>query len=165
MKLYELAGEILTAIERYNTVETDEDLQLAEEYLNGLQISFNDKAVGVAKFVLNTEADQVAIESEIKRLSGLKETLEKRSEWLRHYLYNQMTVTNTQEVDGTILKIKIKKNPPSVVVEDEKLIPEKYLRIIPEQKVPDKDAIKLAHKAGIGVAGTKVEQKTRLEIK
>lgn len=164
MKLYEITGEILRAIELYNSVETDEDLQAAEEALNALQVSFNEKAVGVAKFVLNTEAQQSAVEHEIARLTDLREVLKKRSARFRQYLHQHMTATNTQEIDGTIFKIKVRKNPPFVVVEDELKVPDRYIRKRTITEI-DKAAIKDAWKSGTGVAGTRVEQGTRVEIK
>jgi len=164
MKLYKITGEMLSAITLYNLAETDEQLLEVEEKLTGLQTSFNDKAIAVAKHVINTESEVVQIEAEIARLSEQKKRRDKQSEWFRGYLKNAMEATNTQEIDGVTLKLKIKKNPPAVNVLDEAQVPAQYKR----EKVVitlDKEAIKQSWKEGIGVAGTEVKQGTRLEIR
>lgn len=164
MKLYELSTEMQKWIEKYNEVETDEQLQTVEAQLNDLQLAFDQKAVGVAKYVLNTDADAEAIDTEIKRLGALKKRAETQSERMRLYLKKNMLATNTTEIDGTILKIKLKKNPPRVDVEDENAVPDEYKRSKVVVSI-DKDAIKTAVKAGVGVNGTKVIQDSRVEIK
>ena len=165
MKLYEITGELSQAIDLYNRAETDEDLAKLEETLNSLQMSFDQKAVAVAKHILNTEADVRAIGEEIGRLVTLRDRAKKQADRFRRYVFSAMQAVGTKEVDGVTLKLKIKKNPPAVIIEDETKIDEKYMRIIPEHKEPDKDAIKQAWKAGLGVNGTKDEQGERLEIK
>ena len=164
MRLYELSAEIHNAIELYNHVESDEDLKTLEDKLNALQTPFNDKCIAVAKHVLNIEADQTAIESEIKRLQLAKKRAEGEAEWARGYLFRNMLAAGSLEVDGTLLKVKIQKNPPAVIVEDETQIPEEYKRVKTVIEI-DRVAIKDAWKNGVGVAGTKVEQGQRLTIK
>ena len=165
MKLYELTSEIQNAIELYNQVETDDQLAEVEVKLESLQIDFKEKVVGVAKYVRNVEADATAIDNEIKRLQTLKKRAERTVEWFERYLFQAMEATSTEKVECPILKVSIRKTPPSVQVEDESKIPEKYWRIIPETKEVDKNAIKDAFKAGIGVDGAKVIKTKRIEIK
>lgn len=164
MKLYEITNELTQAIELYNNVEADEQLAEVEKTLTDLSLSFQDKAVGVALYILNTEADSVAIQTELDRLKALQGKADKKADWLREYLKRNMELTGNVEIDGTKVRLKIKKNPPSVIVESESLVPETYKRTKTIIEI-DKSAIKEAHKQGIGVAGTKVSQGTRLEIK
>lgn len=165
MKLYEITNELTQAIELYNNVEADEQLAEVEKTLTDLSLSFQDKAVGVALYILNTEADSVAIQTELDRLKALQGKADKKADWLREYLKRNMESTGNLDIDGTKVHLKIKQNPPSVVIENEALIPDSYKRTIPEKKEPDKAAIKEAHKQGIGVAGAVVTRGTRLEIK
>lgn len=164
MKLYEITTEVQTAIELYNQVETDEQLVEVEKKLVELQGSFNDKCVAVAKHILNIESDSAQVDAEIARLMAVRDRRMKQVNWFKEYLKRSMEATNTQEIDGTVLKLKIKKNPPSVEVFDEALVPETYKKTKTVVTV-DKTAIKEALKQGIGVDGTKVIQGTRLEIK
>lgn len=164
MKLYEITEEVLTAIERYNEAETDEELAELEKTLTDLQVTFNVKSVAVGKYILNLESDSSQIDAEIVRLAEAKKRRERRAESLRKYLKGAMEATNTQEIDGTILKLKIKKNPPSVEIVDESLVPPLYRKTKTVETI-DKTAIKEALKSGLGVDGTRVVQTTRLEIK
>jgi len=163
MKLYEISQEMLTAIQKYNDVEDDLALEELGKTLTDLQATFNDKAVAVAHHILNTRADVTAVEAEIARLRGLKERAEKQEEWFMGYLKNQMEATNTPEINGQTVKLRVVKNPQSVIIEDESKIPATYTRVKTVREI-DKKKILETWKDGMGVAGTKVEQKTRLKI-
>ena len=166
ISLYEISGELLAAIDRYNSVETDEELAQAEKELTAIDLQFKDKAVAVGKFITGVERTEEAIEQEIARLVQRRDVLRNRREKLTGYLLAQMLATGNAEIKSPVLTLKVKKNPPSVDIVDETKIPEKYKRVIPEQKAPDKKAILAAHKQGIGVEGAMVvEDKVHLEIK
>jgi len=165
LKLYEIAGELQQAIDEYNSVETDEELTALEASLSDLSVSFNDKAIGVALHIVSTEATVTAIASEVARLSVLLGRNQKRADWFREYLKRNMEATGIEKIDGGKVTLKIKKNPASVVIEDETAIPDEY-RKRKEVITIDKTAIKESWAKGVGVAGSKIDnQRTRLEIK
>lgn len=164
-KLYQITGEVLEAIELYNNVETDEELLSVEARLNGLQIRFEEKALAIAKHIINESGDLEAIETEIERLSALKKSREGAVKRLKDYVLSNMLATNTPEIDGGTMKLKVRKNPPSVNVLDETQVPDTYKRTKTVVEI-DKKEILAAWKANqIGVAGTEVKQGSRLEIK
>ena len=164
-KLYQITGEIVEAIELYNSVETDDELLTVEARLNGLQIRFEEKALLIAKHIINESGDLEAIETEIERLSKLKQSRESGVRRLKNYVLAQMLATNTPEIDGGTMKLKVRKNPPSVNVLDETKVPDTYKRTKTVIEI-DKKAIMEAHKSsGIGVDGTEIKQGSRLEIK
>ena len=68
------------------------------------------------------------------------------------------------EISSPELLLKIKTNPPSVIIDDEALIGGQFIK---EKTVTsiDKAAIKKELKSGNTVLGAHIEQKTRLEIK
>jgi len=164
MKLYEITGELSQAIQLYNEAETDEQLAEIEAKLVSLNLSFKEKCVAVAKHVLNTESESGQVEAEITRLKGILERREKQVEWFKRYLKSAMENTQTTEIDGITLKLKIKNNPPSVEIVDEAAVPEKYKKSKVVVTI-DKAAIKADWKEGVGVDGAKVNRGTRLEIK
>ena len=164
MKLYELGAELSRTIDQYNSVETDEQLAELEKTLADLSLSFNDKAIGVALHILGTEATASAIEMEIGRLVVLRDRNQKQADWFREYLKRNMEATGIEKIDGGKVVLQIKKNPASVVIEDETAVPEEY-RKRKEVVTIDKAAIKESWARGVGVAGTKVENKTRMEIR
>ena len=165
MHLYEITGDMMNAIQKYNEVETDEALLELEKELNGLQLSFNEKAITCAHYTINVKADIEAIEKEVERLNKKKESLDGGIKWMKRYLQSSMEVTRTDKIESPTVKISIQNNPPSVVIDDENLIPESYKRTIPERKEIDKIKIKDAWKQNIGVEGTHIEQTKSLRIK
>ena len=68
MKLYEITGSLMSLIDKYNEVETDEQLLQLEAALKDVQLDFNSKGLNVAHVILNIEADTPAIDKEIARL-------------------------------------------------------------------------------------------------
>ena len=123
-------------------MDTDE---LTEEELiecvNNVKELFNDKARNIARLVLSLKADSEAIDTEVKRLSARKQAIENRMTWLKNYLTQEMEATETTQIKDEIVSVSLRNSPPSVMVEDEELIPADYWRTIPETKVVDKQTI------------------------
>ena len=115
----------------------------------GADDEWKAKATRVGFYIKNTLADANAIDAEIKRLSAKKAKLIKSTKYLEDTLIAQMTRFDIQEIPNPTLTLKLKRNPPSVVVIDEDKIPEQFKRIKYEV---DKTAIK---KAG-GVDGAEI---------
>ena len=174
----------MSLIDKYNEVETDEQLLQLEAALKDVQLDFNSKGLNVAHVILNIEADTPAIDKEIARLQTLKEHNEKAISWLRGYLKRSMEAVNSQKIESATVKISIVKNPPSLIIDDESKVSDKYKRLIvkfddalraeqiqilyPDAQITKevkKDEIKKLLKEGIGVDGTHTETKTRLAIK
>ena len=63
--------------------------------------------------------------------------------------------------DGTF-KAKIVKNPPAVEVLGP--LPAEYEKVIPEQRVPDKNKLREDLKAGVIIDGARLVQGERLKI-
>ena len=123
-------------------MDTDE---LTEEELiecvNNVKELFNDKARNIARLVLSLKADSEAIATEVIRLSARKQAIENRMTWLKNYLTQEMEATETTQIKDEIVSVSLRNSPPSVMVEDEELIPADYWRTIPETKVVDKQTI------------------------
>lgn len=163
MKLYELAQELTTAIDRYNEAETDEQLALVEQHLASLAIPFKEKIISVAHHIINIEADEEAIGVEIDRLKNLQTRATKSKEFFKRYLSGAMLATNTDKIESPTVKLSFRKSE-SVEIEDETKVPLKYKRI-KEVVTIDKVAIKEAWKQGVGVEGTMLITNQNLQIK
>lgn len=163
--LYEITGAMLPVIQQYQQAESQEELDALAKSLQDLELSFQEKALAIGHFCINEQSDIDAIENEIKRLKAMSTRKENHIEWMKNYLKNHMEATGQLRIDSATVGVAIRKNPPSIIIEDVTKIPEKYMRIIPEKKEPDKVLIKQAFKDGIGIDGCKMEQGTRLEIK
>jgi len=163
--LYQLTGEMAVAMTRFEAAETEEDIEKFRRELTDLQVPFADKCSATAKYILSVEADQTALETEIERLQARLKSVKGQASWLKNYLFSAMQATDTPEIKTPTIILKIVSNPPSVEVTDAALIPEAYMRTIPERKEPDLVKIKDAWKDGVGVTGTKVNSTKRLKIK
>jgi len=141
MHLYELS-------ERYkniqSTIENDGesfDEAVLRENLLEATLLFEEKVEAIAKIVKGLESQQVAYKSEADRLAQKAKSAANKVEWLKNYLTVEMANAKKDKVQGLILTVTLKNNPPSCRVIDDKLIPQEYFRIIPETKEVNKVAI------------------------
>ena len=161
LALYELTDAYRLALQELPEDATEEQVSLALAPLKG-QIA--SKGQNIAAFVLNLEAEAEAIDGAAKKLKARAESITRRQEGLRHYLYANMKALGITEIkanDGTF-KAKIVKNPPAVEITG--AIPAEYEKVIPEQRVPDKNKIKDDLKAGVIIDGARLVQGERLKI-
>lgn len=145
-----------------------EDLppEIVADTLEGIEAEWDEKAVAVAAFIQNLEhtADGIQVAADSMHARGAR--LHKRAEALKAYLQFHMTAMGKQKLDNELFVIKLAKNPPAVVIDDEKQIPEKYWTQPPAPpKRLDKAAIGADIKAGKEVPGAHTFQGERLEIK
>ncbi|CAK0780992.1 Viral Gp157 protein [Gammaproteobacteria bacterium] len=161
--LYELTGQYAQA------AETLEDLDLPEEAvrdtLEALESEIAVKAQNIGAFILNLEAEASKIETAEKRLADKRRALKNRAKWIRDYLFSGMQTAGLKKLkspDG-LFTLSIRKNPPSVTVDDQSLIPDRFIRTITEVSV-DKAALREELKIR-EVPGSRLEAGERLEIK
>lgn len=155
LKLYECADALMNLMD--DEAATNDQIEEAFSLVN-------DRAGAVAAVCKNLDATSDALDVEIKRLQQMKRTKENRLEWLKSYTIHQMQKMDTEELRSGVHILKIRHNPPAVVIDDEMALPAKYIKIVQEQKI-DKAGIKDALKAGEHVHGAHLERGIRLEVK
>ena len=163
MKLYQLADEYQQALEVLDDPELPEEA--VRDTLEALQGGLVQKGQAVAAFALNLAAEIEALKTHEKRISAKRKTLEAREEWLHGYLKSNMercSITEIKAIDGTFTA-KLGKGRPSVVIDDEKLIPDDS-EFVRWRREIDKTAIAAAIKAGKEVPGAHVETRPTLRI-
>ena len=162
MKLYEMPREY----ERiYSTMTSDEE-STDEEMLKALSEvddSFRAKVENCAKMMSQLESTSQACAHEIERLIKRKRSHENKAKWLKAYVQECMLDMGMNHVDGDVFRVAIQKNPPSVVVEDEDSVPEKYF-VQPPPKI-SKSAIKEAIDSGDEVPGCRLQQTQSLRVR
>jgi hypothetical protein len=135
MKLYELSSAYHNLIE-YLSIPQD-DIIIAnglQEQLASITDQFNVKAENIGKLILTKQAEAKAIDEEITRLNNRKRVIENRAEWLKNYLQVEMQVAKTDKIEGQILTLSLQKSPPSCEILDQTLVPQQFIKVIPEQK-------------------------------
>ncbi len=102
-----------------------------------------------------------AAKAEKKKIDAYIKALESRKKRLEGAYMQAMEMMKMKSIMTARGEMKIKKNPPAVIIDDVTKIPTQYMR----QKVeiaPDKAAIKAALKSGEVIEGAHVEQAVSL---
>jgi len=94
MKLYEIDAEILSIAEHLINEETGEINPVAEAEIAQLEQEKETKLVHLGLFVKNTTAFIEASKAEEKRLRERRQSAEKRIEWLKKYLLDNLNGEN-----------------------------------------------------------------------
>jgi hypothetical protein len=137
--------------------------EVIADTLEALQGDFEHKATSTAAYIRTLEAEASAIEEAHKGMERRHKALTRHAERLRGYLKEQMERTGMVKIKNCYLTLRLQANPPSVVVEDEELVPECYKRTETVTKILRAE-IARALKAGEDVDGARLEQTTRLVI-
>lgn len=163
MKLYEITNELESILS--SVTEDGEISQESIDALEGLQGEFEEKAVSVASYIKNLEAEEAAIKQAMDDMKKRRDSLKSKAESLTEYLHSSMGRLGINEIKSSpYFKIKLKTCPVSVDVFDELAIPDEYMR---EKIVVTVDKIKLKEvlSEGVEVPGVCLQRKTKLEIK
>ena len=155
MKLYEITDAYLNLDE---VEKTDEIIKV----LDGIKDEFDKKAENTVKVIRNFEADIQALRDEEKRLADKRKSLEKKKEDLKEYLYFNMERMKVKKVNAGIFDINIQKNPQSIKILDDSIIPDKY-KILTYNL--DKKQLKEDIKNGAEIKGAELVQSEGIRIR
>ena len=166
--LWQIKTEYQSLLSCLYDTETGEINEEVEKKLNELSDSGENKCIAIQKWILNLESEKKQIEIMEEQLALRKSAYEKEIEKRYNYLESNMKGLGIKEISCPYFKIRLKTNPPSTDILDEKLIPEKFIvtkEITKTERKPDRMAIKEeVLKTGVQVPGAFVHQKTKLEI-
>lgn len=126
LTLYELSDKYksLEAL-----AESDEvPAEVIRDTFEALEGELREKAVSVGHFIRNLESTADAIDeaAETMRLRGTR--LRKRAQSLQAYLLFHLQSSGITKIDSPWFTLQVKKNPPTVVIDSENLIPARYMR-------------------------------------
>lgn len=157
MKLYELN-------EAFQNIQTliEEGEEGLEDTLESINLAIEDKLENIAKVIRNLEAEVNAFREEEKRLAERRKSIENNIRHLKQYAENSLIVIGKRKVKTGLFTFSIQKNPPSVQVYNETIIPKKYF--ITEPKL-DKKKVQEAIKNGEVIAGVELKQTESLRIR
>ena len=155
MSLYSLNLQIL------NLLNSDE---IDYEALETLFENRVDKFNSIGKMIKGVQSDIESIENEIKELMDKKRRKNNKIEQLKQLIANDFAINEIKKFETPIFKFTKVKNPASVVILDENLIPDDYKKIEQVVKI-DKKSIKEDIEDGIKVEGAKIENTESIRIK
>ena len=160
MNLYEITQEA-----QYLAVllETEELTAELEEALIINQDQLQAKAVNYAKVIANYQAESDTIDQEIKRLKAMKESRDKKVEWLKESVKKAMLVSGIEKVESPLFKLSVRRSE-AVEVDVVEALPSAFQNV-KNVVTADKVAIKEAIKRGEFVMGARIIENFNLQIK
>lgn len=163
-RLYELTEAYAALVAMLEDCETaSEEEQLLSE-LTGLNDAIGDKAEAYARIMRNMLSDIEGCKAEIDRLKGLKERLENAVDRMKANLRYAMEIAGASEINTSIGKWRIHRNPPKVLIDDAALVPEKFL--LPQPPKVDSKGILAAYRTdGELIPGTHIVQEESVRFK
>jgi len=162
LRLYQIADDYLTALDALAELD-DLPPEAIADTLESLSGTFQDKAANVAAYIRTLDTEAAAIEDARKAMERRQTALERHADRLRNYLKSQMERTGIPRVKNSWVTVRVQPNPPSVVIEDETMLPDRFKQPVTTLKLLKSD-IARALKAGQSVFGARLEQTTRLVI-
>lgn len=123
------------------------------------------KAESYCKFLATVESTIEQFKAEEKRIADARKSLENKVKRAKERMKECLLAANIDKVSAGTFKISIRLSPGTVEIDDLEQIPQKFLTVIPQQYVPDKNAIKTAIKAGEEVPGAHIEAGTMMTIR
>lgn len=157
MNLYELS----VAFQEVQNMDLDPEVM--QDTLDSIEDAIENKAENIAKLIRNLESDVAAYKEEEDRLKTKRQATENKVKWLKTYLEDNMKLTGKTKFKSGMFNFSIQKNPASVNITDEKIIPEEFL--IPQLPKIDKTSLKEILKRGIEVPGAELKQTEGLRIR
>lgn len=173
MSLYTIKQEAHEVIEKYLTSFDSETGEIFDEatYLSTqkqlaeLENKANESMEWMLQYRQNIAWEIASIESEINRLSDMKNILSKKGDWIGRYIeYFFRTMWQGKTLTFGLFQLGFRKSS-AVKIIDENAIPREFLRVIPESTAPDKTAIKDALKDWKQIAGAEIEERETFFIK
>ncbi|WP_455043402.1 siphovirus Gp157 family protein [Granulicatella adiacens] len=157
MNLYELS------LAFQDVQNMDLDPEVMKDTLDSINDAIENKAENIAKLIQNLNADVSAYKEEEDRLKTKRQAAENKVKWLKTYLEDNMKLTGKTKFKSGMFNFAIQKNPASVNITDERIIPEDFL--IPQLPKIDKTALKELLKNGVEIPGAELKQSESLRIR
>lgn len=163
MKLYDIQTQYQTILDQFQDVESPEQIDALTEELSAIQDAFESKAEAYCVIYRTLTATAEAFKAEEDRLKQRRQYAEAAAERVKRGLESAMLALDIRKMDAGTFSPAIQKNAPSVDVQNEEAIPEKYL--IPQSPKIDKRLILIDLKAGAVIEGCEIKQTESIRIK
>lgn len=165
-KLYEIDDvlrQAIAAAEQAVDTETGELPEDWAEFLTTVQMERDEKALGVACYVRELLAEADAVKAEKDRLTKRQRALENQAERVKAYL--AAFVPQGEKLKDGRVQVSWRKSESVQVDVPAEQLPTMYQRVIPEQREPDKTALKDAIKTGAQIPGVQLVTKQNIQIR
>ncbi|EHC9970533.1 siphovirus Gp157 family protein [Staphylococcus pseudintermedius] len=147
----------------YDLIAEQGDETVLIETLQSINDALEEKADGYVAVIKTLEADNVAIDEEIKRLRQRKTSNQNGINRLKESLQFSMESTGKEKFKTALNSYSIANNPPSLDVVEESLIPKEYW-LSQAPKLNKKDLLKDI-KNGADIKGVEVKRTRSLRVR
>ncbi len=162
IKLYELTQQFEEMLESIYLLNPEADQETVDHYLKDLGDVWSEKALSVAAYCKNIEAEVEAMKTYEKNMRSRRQVCENKLTRLKAYLLFHMERMGESKIIGDELTISLRKCPPSIDWEPGSTFDAEYTST---EIKPDRKKLKAAIEAGIKVPGVMLSQKNSLSIK
>jgi hypothetical protein len=142
-----------------NNAEFGDTIQEALQATEGELAIKCANGIGFLRFLDDKIA---AVEAQEKRIATYKRFLKGRQDVVKNAFMNGLKLAEKQEIITDNGVMKLRKNPPKVVVDCADMVPEEYMRKT-ITFTPDKTALKAALQKGEAIPGAHLEQGENLK--
>jgi len=164
-KLYELSTEMSLVNDELIANEGELTPEI-EARLDSLNLALEVKATGIRKIFSMAEADEEAVDTEIKRLQQIKKTNQNMQARLKEYVLKNMQAADLKTIKTTIGTFTVAKSPDSLEIVVPEMISAEFYDTIPEHKELNEKRIREALSEGYSVDGAKLNSdRVHLRIK
>lgn len=162
MRLYEIADQYQFLLNDLYDHETGVIDETALAKLNELGDSLETKCINLTRVFKQIDAEREAIEKERKAMTAREQALKNQVMRLKDYLLSNMERCEIKKIECPQFVISLQKNPPSVKIDDESLIPDEYNKVTIE-----KDVSKMRDEMmnGVIIPGARLVQKNSIRIR
>ena len=119
-------------IDEFGNIIEDIDVwheQIKEKWFTELvarEDEFDIKAENVAQYIKNLNVESTALGDEIKKLQARKKSKDNKIKSMKEYLKNCMLQIGRDKIETSKVKLSIRNNAESVLIDDEKKFIEEY---------------------------------------
>ena len=165
LHLYDLAEEAV-ALDDLLAMDDGEWTDEAEALATELTGKLATKADAFGGYLRGLEAQDEVLAAEITRLTARRRAVIARTAKLKQYGLLALQRMERPKVAGDLFTLAVQNNPPSVALTvGVDALPPQYVRTIPEQREPDKTAIRDALKRGETIDGATLTTTQSLRVR
>jgi hypothetical protein len=163
-----MTGEYQHLLSQLYDYETGEVNEIIQAKLDLLEPSIEKKCISVTHYIKKLESEKREIDELKIEVERRQRAYEKEIDKYQSYLKVNMEKRGINEIKCPYFTIRLRKNPYSTKILDEKIIPEQFIKV--KEKIiidakPDKTAIKEeVLRTGIQVPGAYVSKENKLEV-
>jgi hypothetical protein len=136
LTLYELEDNLVALADTFEIVDCAEERQLILDEIGQALRRTKEKRDAVVAFLRHCEAQQKFADQEIERIKNWRDRLAKFQDEFEQYLtrvIDQFVVPDRRGIkrlEGNFSSLRIQKNPDSVVITDEKVLPAAWKDVV-----------------------------------